>query len=158
ADPLTGVRVQWRRRLSDTDPKHVWELHRQQHLVPLSIAGDATGVAAAQLGDWLARNPRRAGGPAWSSGYETARRLVGWAGAVGAESLEPPPFGDDAEDRILRLEYFEPRRAGTIVGRARTLLDGRVSLVPAPVAPSGGSVVLESGVAVLRRGAVRVAF
>jgi len=285
ADPFTGAHVEWRRRMSDTDPKHVWELHRHQHLLPLAVAGDPGGIAAAQLDAWLARNPRRAGGPAWSSGYETAHRLVGWAWtvpllasqldpellaalatsyadqarfvdarpsrfssannhrlaevvgllyaaalsgepawwrrlseeldreaaaqtfpdggsreqaagyflyvlemlwaagllrvvmgdplarlgevvermvgwacAVGDEALEPPAFGDDAEDRILRLEYFEPRRARTIAGRARALLDGQVSLEAAALSPSSESVVLESGLAVLRRGSTRVTF
>jgi len=291
ADPLTGDEVHWHRRMLEHDPKHVWELHRQQHLVPLAAAARRTGddalagVAAAQLRSWVGRNPRSGGGPGWSSGYETAHRLVGWAwcvpllapqldpglletlaasyvdqarfvaarpsryssannhrlgelvgllfaaelsrehawrqalanelddqataqtypdggtreqasgyflyvlellwaagllrravgaplgrlgdvlermvawsASVGDAELEPPRFGDDADDRLLRLEYFEPRRARTVVGRAQSLVEGRLTLLPAAVEPSSSSAVLASGLAVLRRGDLRVTF
>jgi hypothetical protein len=70
------------------DPKALWELHRQQHLVPLA-AGAALSEREswARLGiehllGWIDGNPAGAGGAGWSSAYETAHRLVGWSVAV----------------------------------------------------------------------------
>jgi Heparinase II/III-like protein/Heparinase II/III N-terminus len=264
------------------DPKRIWELHRQQHLVPLAAGAfvdDNTGWTSTciqQLVSWTTLCPPRRG-PGWTSGYETAHRLIGWAWAVPllavttpagelelladsfaaqeafvesnpsrfssannhrilelvgllAASLlkdgigwsdrwreledevtcqtyedggsreqaggyflyvlealwvaglfahalgeglgrlderlramldwlrktadtvgEPPPFGDDAEDRPLRLDYFDDRRAALIAARVESLLAGEPSLRETPVAVEEGSVVLpESGVAVLR--------
>jgi hypothetical protein len=84
ANPLdgTGPSNRWGR-----DRKPLWELQRQQHLVPLAAGAslakrdDWARLAAAHLLDWVARNPP-ARGPGWSSGYETAHRLVGWTFAV----------------------------------------------------------------------------
>jgi hypothetical protein len=277
SDPLAGDREAPR----VADPKRSWELHRQQHLVPLALAAareqraDWARVCIAQLRSWVAAAPP-GGGDGWSSGYEAAHRLIGWAWAVplvaatasadeldelarsyalqvrlvertpsrfssannhrivelvgllAAETLtgrarwestwreledevalqtfpdggsreqasgyflyvlealwvaalfarasgrslgrleerlqamldwlartagadgEPPSFGDDAEDRALRLDYFEARRADLIAGRVRSLLDGEPSLAPAPPRRDGGSCLLESGYAILR--------
>jgi hypothetical protein len=84
--------------------------------------------------------------------------MLGWLHATADDAGEPPAFGDDAEDRGLRLEYFEPRRAAAIAGRVRSLLDGAPSLSKALAAHANRSVLLESGYAVLRGGSVRVVF
>jgi hypothetical protein len=83
--------------------------------------------------------------------------MVRWVETVADEHGEPPPVGDDAEDRLLRLDYFEARKATEIVSRVRALLgtDG--------FRPERGSALLtESGYAVLRGDAegqpVRVMF
>ena len=283
-DPMTSAREPWRPRSADRDPKPLWELHRQQHLLPLaagaSLAGNAKWqrVALTQLLDWPAANPRRAAGPGWSSAYETAHRLVQWAWTIpllgdvaepdellvlelaydrqarfvaarpsrfssannhriaevvgllhasavsgdlsawqprwaelelrvgeqtyddggsreqatgyflyvfemlwlagllarslgqplgsireqlerridwatktGDAQLEPPPFGDDAEDRIIRLSYFRPREAREIVDRAAALLeDALVLRASSSAEPSARSAILSSGLAILR--------
>jgi hypothetical protein len=80
-DPLAGVTL-------PGDRKPRWELHRQQHVVPLAAGATLAGrddwarAAAGHLLDWVERNPQDGGGLGWSSGYETAHRLVGWAFAV----------------------------------------------------------------------------
>jgi Heparinase II/III-like protein/Heparinase II/III N-terminus len=283
-DPLRGVAAGSARGRRSHDLKPIWELHRQQHLVPLAAGAAVAGredwarLCAAQMLDWIEGNPPRRG-PGWSSGYETAHRLVGWAWAVPliADSLsgseldrisrsyamqadfatirpshyssannhrlaeltgllaaavvgvgterwdglwaeleaeaarqtypdggsreqaagyflyvveilwtagilgwatgrglgrigdrlramlgwleavadtreEPPPVGDDAEDRMLRIDYFEPRRAAAIAGRVEALLREESTLLPAtPPLPRSDSVLLpDSGYAVLR--------
>jgi hypothetical protein len=75
---------------------------------------------------------------------ERMEEMLGWLAAVADAEGEPPFVGDDAEDRLLRLEYFEPRRAAALAGRVRTLLDA-----DAP-ASAAASLVTESGYAVLR--------
>ena len=83
---------------------------------------------------------------------ERLRAMLEWLSAVARVDGEPPPVGDDAEDRLLRSDYFEPRSAAAIAGRVAALLDGAPSLEPAEVlAPSETSHVLEeSGYAILR--------
>lgn len=87
SDPFSGLRLRVRGRRWQHDPKPLWELHRQQHLFPLAAGASAAGrddwrrLAVDHLLDWIARNPRRPG-PAWTSGYETSHRLVGWAFSV----------------------------------------------------------------------------
>ena len=87
-DPLTRTAVPWRHRDGHYDPKPLWELHRHQHLFPLAAGAhladrpDWREVAVSQLRTWIAANPRKAGGPGWSSAYETAHRLVQWAWSV----------------------------------------------------------------------------
>jgi uncharacterized heparinase superfamily protein len=84
---------------------------------------------------------------------EQLERRVDWAVAAGDEDLEPPPFGDDSEDRIIRIDYFQPRRARDIVGRVSALLDDRLVLEPAEsIEPAADSRALESGIVVLRSG------
>lgn len=263
------------------DPKRIWELHRQQHLVALAVGSsvenrpDWARVCVDQLVSWVASSPPGRG-PAWSSGYEASHRLIGWAWAVplvageaspeelslladsyalqrqlverspsrfssannhrivelvgllGACTLsggagwkdtwreledeivlqtypdggsreqasgyflyvlevlwlaglfasalgqplgrveerleamlawladtagpdgEPPLFGDDAEDRGLRLDYFTPRSAASIAGRAQSLLAGSPSLLHMVTEHTRRSCLLESGYAVLR--------
>lgn len=280
-DPLDGVgfsSADWRR--SGRDWKPIWELHRQQHLLPLAAGAAFAGredwgeTCLRQILDWIASNPPRRG-PGWSSGYEVAHRLVGWswviplvvehappaaldavsksfvaqarfvaerpsryssannhrlaeitgllaaarlgvnglswddlwaeleaetlrqtfedggsrehaAGyflyvleilwvavllaraedrstgilaerlasilgwleAVGNPAGEPPTVGDDAEDRLVRLDYFAGRRASALAARVRAVLDGAGE---PPRRASESSVVLpESGYAVLR--------
>lgn len=88
---------------------------------------------------------------------EQLERRVAWAVATGDEDLEPPPFGDDAEDRIVRIEYFRRRRAHDVVARAVALLDDRLELAPAErIAPSSESRALDSGIVVIRSGNARV--
>jgi hypothetical protein len=88
SDPLTGVAWTdgaWRG--AGRDPKPIWELHRQQHLVPLAAGAALTGradwgrLAVAQALDWTERHPPTAG-IVWASGYEAAHRLVTWAFAL----------------------------------------------------------------------------
>jgi heparinase II/III-like protein len=58
---------------------------------------------------------------------------------------------------MIRIEYFEPRRASAVAGRVRALLDGDLTLAPTVYAPARESVLLpESGLAVFRSGAHRV--
>ncbi len=77
--------------------------------------------------------------------------MLDWLERVADVEGEPPPLGDDAEDRFLRVEYFAPRKANAIAGRVRALLDGRPTLAPAPLGTARNSVVLPaSGLAVLR--------
>jgi hypothetical protein len=85
--------------------------------------------------------------------------MLGWLQAVADPAGEPPPFGDDAEDRILRLDYFEPRRAALIAGRVRALLNGQLTLAPVETSVETHSRLLEdSGYAVLRSGDARIVF
>ena len=286
ADPRDGARFpsgSWRRWRDD--PKPLWELHRQQHLLPLAAGAmlaereDWTRLAVDHLLHWVQCNPPTKG-PAWISGYETAHRLAGWtfalpllrpaitsrelaclddaflrqcgfvaarpsrfssannhricelvgllaAARIGAADLrwnelwrdlereaerqtyddggsreqasgyflyvlellwvagvlaqsagrslgrveerldamlewldlvaddqgEPPPVGDDAEDRMLRLEYFQPRSATAIATRVRKLLGYEHSEI------ARESAIMEaSGYAVLRTGRVRIVF
>jgi hypothetical protein len=289
-DPL---RPDWNVEPVDGDPKRIWELHRQQHLVPLALGSaiaerpDWARVCVDQLVSWVASSPPGRG-PAWSSGYEASHRLIGWAWAVplvapeasaqelalladsyalqrqfverspsrfssannhriaelvgllGASMLsggvgwqdtwreledevvlqtypdggsreqasgyflyvlellwlaglfaqasgqslgrleerleamltwlfettgpdgEPPSFGDDAEDRGLSVDYFTPRSAASIAGRAQSLLGGSPSLSHTVTEHTERSCLLESGYAVLRASlagsAVRVVF
>jgi uncharacterized heparinase superfamily protein len=81
------------------DPKVIWELHRHQHLVPLAAAAalldrrDWAVLCLEQLESWIEWNPPR-NGVGWSSGYETAHRLVSWALAV-------PLVADRAPEQLL---------------------------------------------------------
>jgi uncharacterized heparinase superfamily protein len=81
------------------DRKAIWELHRHQHLVPLAAAAalvdrdDWAALCLAQLESWIEANPPR-DGVGWSSGYETAHRLVSWALAV-------PLVADRAPEQLL---------------------------------------------------------
>ena len=277
-DPL---RPAWDVDPDASDPKRIWELHRQQHLVPLAMGSsiasrpDWARVCVDQLVSWVTSSPPGRG-PAWSSGYEASHRLIGWAfavplvarqasaeelalladsyalqrrlverspsrfssannhriaelvGLLGASMLdggagwpdtwreledevvlqtypdggsreqasgyflyvlellwlaglfahaqgqplgrleervramlgwlfdtagpdgEPPSFGDDAEDRGLRLDYFTPRSAASIAGRTRSLLEGAPSLSHTVSEHAERSSLLESGYAVLR--------
>jgi hypothetical protein len=78
-------------------------------------------------------------------------RRVAWAVATGDADLEPPPFGDDSEDRVIRIHYFRPRRARDIVERAIALLDDQLVLEPSSrIEASVESRALESGVVILR--------
>ncbi|HEX6489829.1 MAG TPA: alginate lyase family protein [Gaiellaceae bacterium] len=108
---------------------------------------------------WVAGVFARASGRSLGGLPERLEAMVGWLEAVARVDGEPPFFGDDAEDRLLRVEYFEPRRAATIAGRVRALLAGELTLLPAPVRPASRSLLLpESGLAVFRAGpAARVA-
>lgn len=88
---------------------------------------------------------------------ERLRAMLRWLEQVADLNGEPPPLGDDAEDRMLRIEYFEPRRASAIAGRVRALLAGNLTLAPAAGAVEATSVVLpESGLAIFRNAGRRV--
>ncbi|MEX0816670.1 MAG: alginate lyase family protein [Gaiellales bacterium] len=86
----------------------------------------------------------RSGGRPLGRVAERLEAMLSWLAAVADVEGEPPFVGDDAEDRLLRLEYFGPRRAAALAGRVRMLLDAEA---PAS-APT--SIVTESGYAVLR--------
>ncbi len=286
ADPLSGERwTQGAWRGTGRDPKPIWELHRQQHLVPLAAGAvlarrpDWARLVLGQALGWVERN-RSQDGIAWASGYEASHRLVTWAfalplvaehatagelerlsasvaehrafvearpsryssannhrlaelagllagsaltpGAPGWDALwteleleavcqtyadggsreqaagyflyvleilwvcgllargagrslgrveerlramvawlaavadakgELPPVGDDAEDRLLRVDYLEPRRAGRIAERVAAFLGE-----PVPEPATTSALLSESGYAVLRAGDARVVF
>ena len=80
--------------------------------------------------------------------------MLGWLASVANDEGEPPPVGDDAEDRILRLEYFEPRRAAVIAARVRSLL----GLDETHQYYRRSTILRASGYAVLRAGATRIVF
>ena len=42
--------------------------------------------------------------------------MLGWLQAIAGEDGEPPDVGDDAEDRFIRVDYFERRSASAIAG------------------------------------------
>jgi hypothetical protein len=117
ADPLDGVRLptsSWRRW--QRDPKPLWELHRQQHVVPLAAGAALAGredwarLAVDHLLAWAAHNPPSRG-PGWSSAYETAHRLVGWAFALPLLRwvLEP--------SELARLDEAYARQAAFVAAR-----------------------------------------
>ena len=94
-DPLGGQTS----AAESVDRKAIWELHRHQHLVPLAAGAalaardDWAALCLAQLEGWIEANPPRTG-VGWSSGYETAHRLVSWALAV-------PLVADRAPEQLL---------------------------------------------------------
>jgi hypothetical protein len=78
------------------------------------------------------------------------RSMLDWLEAVAGSDGEPPPVGDDAEDRLLRLDYFADRRANAIAAAAGG---------PGPRRRAARSRVLaDSGYAILRAGDIRVVF
>ena len=108
-DPLAGSALA--AGSGSVDPKVIWELHRHQHLVPLAAAAafeeraDWAALCLAQLESWIEENPPR-DGVGWSSGYETAHRLVSWALAV-------PLVADRASEPLLERiteSYVEQTR------------------------------------------------
>ncbi|HWH55382.1 MAG TPA: alginate lyase family protein [Gaiellaceae bacterium] len=100
---------------------------------------------------WVAAVLARGSGYTLGTLEERLGTMLGWLEKVADHKGEPPPLGDDAEDRFLRVEYFEPRRANEIAGRVRALLDGETTLVAKPVGSARDSVVLPaSGLAVFR--------
>jgi hypothetical protein len=118
---LDPHRVDWQRDPLDgralaagsgpVDRKAIWELHRHQHLVPLAAAAaladreDWAALCLSQLESWIEANPPR-DGVGWSSGYETAHRLVSWALAV-------PLVADRAPEQLLERiteSYVEQTR------------------------------------------------
>jgi hypothetical protein len=107
---------------------------------------------------WIAGLFARSRGASLGRLEERLGAMLGWLHATARDDGEPPPFGDDAEDRGLRVDYFEPRSAAAIAGRVRSLLDGTPSLAPTLAVHATASAVLESGYAVLRSGPVRVVF
>ncbi len=101
---------------------------------------------------WLATELARGAGRDPKGLDDRLGVMLGWLAAVGGGDGEPPLIGDDAEDRVFRLDYFEPRRAVAI--RARIVRRG-VTTPP----PALGSVLLpESGYAVLRSERARIVF
>ena len=90
---------------------------------------------------------------------ERFHAMLAWLTGVARPDLEPPAMGDDAEDRMLRPDYFEERRARVIAGRVRSLLNGKPTLGTDELGPDTRSrLFAESGYAVLRSGHVRVVF
>jgi hypothetical protein len=87
-----------------------------------------------------------------------AEAALDWLDAVAGADGEPPPFGDDAEDRFLRVDYFRPRQASLLAARLRAALDGKPVLYPphAPTPATASRLLRDSGYAVLRDGPVRV--
>ncbi|MDX6423495.1 MAG: hypothetical protein QOI67_966, partial [Gaiellaceae bacterium] len=289
ANPLSGRGWSEHGPRSGLDAKPIWELHRQQHLLPLAAGAVAAGrpewgsLCIEDVAAWIAANPRDTGAPGWSSAYETSHRLVGWgvaiplvstvcdvpsslataygeqarfvaartsryssannhriveltgssagallthdraelvrladelsqaarnqtfsdggsreqaagyflyvletlwfaglvlrAGNVDLSRLrevvlrmldwldavadaagEPPPVGDDAEDRILRVEYYEPRRAASLASRARELFSEASGPSRGRRAPAS-RLLADSGYAVFREPArTRIVF
>ena len=83
---------------------------------------------------------------------ERLRSMLEWLEHVAGEDGEPPPLGDDAEDRMLRLDYFQARSAPAIAGRARSVLDDRPLFSGAFRRESrqASRILRESGLAVIR--------
>jgi hypothetical protein len=88
------------------------------------------------------------------------QRMLEWHAAVADARGELPSFGDDAEDRWLRLPYFEPRSASALAYRVASALDGEPTLATgsAPAAPTASRLLRDSGYAVLRSGGLRALF
>jgi Heparinase II/III-like protein len=107
---------------------------------------------------WVAAIFARARGRSLGRLEERLAAMLVWLQQVADAEGEPPPFGDDAEDRFLRVEYFERRRAAAVAGRVRALLDGEATLVPAALAAGTETTILpESGLAIFRSRGRRVA-
>jgi Heparinase II/III-like protein/Heparinase II/III N-terminus len=102
---------------------------------------------------WVAGVLAKSAGESLGRLEERLEAMLGWLEAVADDDGEPPPVGDDAEDRALRLEYFEPRRADAISDRVRALL-GRSS----SQRPARSRILRESGYAVFRAGRARILF
>jgi Heparinase II/III-like protein/Heparinase II/III N-terminus len=83
---------------------------------------------------------------------ERAARMLEWLRAVADADGEPPPVGDDAEDRLLRVDYFAPRRAAVVAARLDALLGGAPALFPpaSPAADTDSRALRDSGYVVLR--------
>jgi len=120
SDPLGGARsTEGSGRAWQSDRKPLWELHRQQHLVPLAAGAalsdreDWARLAVEHMLDWTVRNPP-ARGPGWNSGYETAHRLVGWTFTVPLvrSALEPSELArlDEAFTRQCEFVAVRPSR------------------------------------------------
>lgn len=91
-DPETGIRspLDWGMKINYRDDtlvgnvKILWELGRQQQLVPLAVAYTATGevryrqAIVAQIEGWIDDNPYGRG-IHWCSALELALRLISWA-------------------------------------------------------------------------------
>lgn len=91
-DPRTGVvaplsfgkELNYRNDKLVGDIKVLWELGRHQHLIPLAVAYAVSGesryrdAVAAQIEDWIDRNPYGSG-VHWCSSLELALRLISWA-------------------------------------------------------------------------------
>jgi hypothetical protein len=146
----------------DLDWKQVWaELEEQ-----VGLQTYADGGSREQSGGyflyvlemlWVAGTFARATGRSLGALEERLRAMLRWLELVADSEGEPPPLGDDAEDRMLRVEYFEPRRARAIAGRVRALLEGDLTLAPGKLGTATESIVLpESGLAVFRGGSTRV--
>jgi hypothetical protein len=107
---------------------------------------------------WLAGLFARASAAPLGRLAERLEAMLCWLYETARDDGEPPAFGDDAEDRGLRIDYFAPRSAAAIAGRVRSLLDGQPSLSRMRTEHATGSAVLPSGYAVLRSGPVRIVF
>lgn len=100
---------------------------------------------------WVAGLLARAAGRPLGLLAERLSSMLEWLEATADAAGEPPPVGDDAEDRLLRPDYFSPRSADSVAARVRTLLAGSPSLTGPPPARSSESFLLEaSGYGVLR--------
>jgi hypothetical protein len=84
---------------------------------------------------------------------ERLEAMLDWLATVADDDGEPPAFGDDAEDRILRLRYFQPRRASFVAARVQRLLGREESQQHRE-----SSVLRESGYALFRAGSTRIVF
>jgi hypothetical protein len=107
---------------------------------------------------WVAGLFAHAAGRGLGRIAERLRAMLTWLEAVADAGGEPPAIGDDAEDRMLRIDYFEPRRAAVIAGRVESLLAGRPSLAAASrrSVPHRSRALAESGYVVMRAEGVRV--
>jgi hypothetical protein len=115
-NPLGSAVTTARRERWQADPKPVWELHRQQHLFPLAAAaslgdrGDWGSLVGDQLLSWIDSCPPGTR-PGWTSGYETAHRLVGWALSVPlvAPYLEAARLRRISESYALQASFAAAR-------------------------------------------------
>lgn len=107
---------------------------------------------------WVAGLFAHAAGRGLGQIEERLKAMLTWLEAVADGSGEPPGIGDDAEDRMLRIEYFEPRRAALIAGRVESLLAGRPSLATPSRRPAArvSRSLPESGYVVMRGERIRI--
>jgi hypothetical protein len=84
---------------------------------------------------------------------ERLAAMLDWLAAVADAAGDPPPVGDDAEDRMLRVDYFARPRASELAERARDFL-GAAGTQHARTS----RVLGDSGYAILRSRDVRVVF
>jgi hypothetical protein len=101
---------------------------------------------------WVAALYAHAVGQELGRVADRAEAALQWLDATAGVDGEPPPLGDDAEDRFIRLDYFRPRQASLLAARLRTVLDGAPELHPATASRGAPTscVLRDSGYVVMR--------
>jgi hypothetical protein len=107
---------------------------------------------------WVAALYAQAVGRRLGRVADRAEAALEWLGATAGADGEPPPAGDDAEDRFIRIDYFRPRQASLLAARLRAALDGQPGLRPphSSTAVTTSSILRDSGYVVMRDRSVRL--